>query len=103
MTNNLELADSYIFNKIDMSNKHEEILAQEIIANATHLAVKESQSRVNELLGKETRFLELSVHHPLFPTEMVAKESLVNEKGDKSSENLCAGHINEKTKNTVKF
>lgn len=104
MTNNFELADTYSSNKIDKSNRHEQILSQEIIANATHLAVKLSQNRVNELLPKETDFLELSVHSPLFSTEMVTKESLMKAKEDKSPENLCAGHINEKmTKNTVKF
>ena len=104
VANNFGLADAYSSNKLDKCNRHDQILAQEIIANATHLAVKFSQNRVNELLSKETQFSELSVYSPLSSTEMVTKESLLKGKGDKSSENLCAGHNNEKmTKNTVKF
>ena len=104
MANNFELGDSYSSNKIDKCNSHDQILAQEIIANTTHLAVKFSQNRVNDLLPNETQFLELSVYSPLSSTDMVTKESLLKGKENKSSEDLCAEHINEKmTKNTVKF
>lgn len=102
MANNFELGDSYSSNKIDKCNSHDQILAQEIIANTTHLAVKFSQNRVNDLLPNETQFLELSVYSPLSSTDMVTKESLLKGKENKSSEDLCAEHINEKmTKNTT--
>ena len=103
--NNFELADTYGSSQINKSNGNKQV-AHAIIANVTHLIVELTQNSLNELLPKETDLLELSVNCSSLPAEdgIVTEKAPAKGKGDKSSESLCAGHINEKmTKNTVKF
>ena len=77
-------------------------MSQEIIANVAHLTGKLVQNATYELLPKETNRLELSVYSSLPATEAIVTEGIPAKRtGDKSSETLCDGHINEMTKNTV--
>lgn len=86
-TNNFELSESYSSRNVDKSLKHEQTLAQDIIANVTHLTVKATQNTIQNMLSNETGLLELSVHYPSSTQHKNSNDQIGSE--DIRIENSC--------------
>ena len=99
-TNNFELSESYSSRNVDKSLKHQQTLAQDIIANVTHLTVTVTQNNIQNMLSNETGLLELSVYYPA-PTSIEHKISNIQVENDKRFENLCIGPITSTAQSKV--
>ena len=80
----------------DISDRQRVNFLQEVASNVHHSALQKAQKGINNLLPKETDHFELSVYCSCPPTKEDKNtiEASVK-KGDKSSETICAEHINE--------
>ena len=85
-TNNFQLLKSYSSHTVDQSHRHEQNLAQDIIANVAYLSLNTTQNSIQNLLSTETTLFELSVHRPFDQND---------QKNDKLPENLYAEPIDE--------
>ena len=98
MIRNNILTNMFGSNRNEYSNGQQTMLTQEITSSVIQMAVKLAQNSINELIPKETSFLELSVSYPTYyPTQdLVTEEATSKEKEETSLEDMCASHSNEK-------
>ena len=96
-TNKFKLAGTYGSTHNHNYDTNSQAVAQDIIANMTHLSVQRAQNSIAKLLPKESDALELS----MYCSCLAVKEGILNEKGpveakgDQLFECQCARHINE--------